>query len=297
MSVSALMIPFASGMVDGLLLFLVASGLTLIFGVLRLLNFAHGGLFMVGAYFGYTLALGANLGTAAFVAVVVGAALLTAAVGLVCERFVFRRLYGASDMHALLGTYALLLMLEGAAQLVWGVNPVSMALPNNLAGAFFVGQIAIPSYSLLLAAMTAAALIALEGVLRSTRFGKSVRAVAEDRTMASLLGIDATRVSAVTVLIGTFLAGLGGALAAPTLSLTPDIAGSFIIQAFAVVIIAGLGSIYGALIAALLTGVLSSFVVAYLPQFSGYTVFIVMVLILLVRPQGLFGGLAREESA
>jgi branched-chain amino acid transport system permease protein len=280
---------------DGILLFLVATGLTLIFGVLRLLNFAHGGLFMLGAYFGYTLAQGRSLTAPGFLAVVVLAALSTGAVGLLAERLVFRRLYGAPETQALLGTYALLLILEGAAQLTWGIDPVSEATPPSLAGAVTWGAVTIPQYALLLAAVAAVCLGMLEAILRGSRLGRYIRAVAEDATMASLLGIDGTRVAAATVALGAVLAGLGGALAAPTLSLLPDVAGSFIIQAFAVVIIGGLGSVYGALVASLLAGVANSLVVAYAPAFSGYTLYALMVLVLLLRPQGLFGP-RREEG-
>ena len=295
MSLSALAIPLTSGLMDGVLLFLIASGLTLLFGVLKLLNFAHGGLFMLGAFFGYSLALGHVFGTAAFVAAVLAAAVLTGVVGLVIERAVFQRLYAGTEMQALLGTYAVLLMLEGAAQLAWGVDPVSEPMPVNLSGAIFMGQVAVPQYALLLLALTVAVLAALEWTLRATRFGRHLRAVAEDRQMATLLGINSVWIARATVFAGTVLAGLGGALAAPTMALVPDVAGSFIIQAFAVVIIGGLGSIYGALIAALLAGVLNSFAAAYAPALSGYTLYALMVAVLVLRPQGLFGSAPEAE--
>ena len=295
MGLAGIMIPVTSGLIDGLLLFLVASGLTLIFGVLRILNFAHGGFFMLGAYIGYTLMLGRSLGVFAFVALLVAAAAGVGLIGLVSERVVFRRLYGASETEALLGTYALLLILQGAAQVVWGVNPVSQGAPPSLAGALFLGQVIIPQYSILLVAVTVVVLFSLEAGLRMTRLGMHVRAVAFDRRMASALGIDGVRVSLATVVVGAVLAGLGGALAGPTQSLLPSLAGDFIIQAFAVVIIGGLGSIYGALIAALLAGILNSLAAAYAPGFAGYTLYALMVLVLILRPQGLFGAAMGSE--
>lgn len=295
MSFAGLMIPVTSGLIDGLLLFLVASGLTLIFGVLRILNFAHGGFFMLGAYIGYTLAEGRTLSTLAFIALLLTAALAVGLIGLACERLIFRRLYGAPETEALLGTFALLLMLQGGAQIVWGVNPLSEAPPVSLSGAFFWGQVAIPQYSLLLAGLTLVVLFGLETALRVTRLGTHIRAVAQDRRMAEILGIDGRRVSLATVVTGAVLAGLGGALAAPTLSLLPSLAGDFIIQAFAVVIIGGLGSIYGALVAALLAGILNSLAVAYAPGFAGYTLYVLMVLVLVLRPQGLFGAAMGRE--
>lgn len=295
----ALVAPAVSGIGDGVLLFLVASGLTLIFGVLRLLNFAHGGLFMLGAYMAYTLytlvaerqpSLGLFLGA------VLGAAVAAGGVGLLLERTVFRRLYGLPETRALLGTFALLLVFEGVGQLVWGLLPLSLGQPPQLAEPLRLGGLVLPRYSLLLAVVGAVVLVVLQGLVNGTRFGRDLRAVAEDPQMAALLGVDTRLVFAATVFLGTLLAGLGGALAAPTLALIPDMAGSFIIQAFAVVVIGGMGSVYGSLLAALLVGELNSFLVAFAPGLAGYGLYAVMVLMLLVRPTGLLGRATLEEG-
>jgi branched-subunit amino acid ABC-type transport system permease component len=291
------LVPAISGLSDGVLLFLVASGLTLIFGVMGILNFAHGGMFMLGAYFGYVVASALNTPSVwSFVLVIALATVAIGGVSLVVERVVFRRLYQLSELHALLGTYALLLILEGAAQLIWGLRPLSEALPVQLSGFFALRDTDVPVYSLLLLVLGAIVLAFLQWLVYGTHFGQDLRAVAEDALMARLLGVDTKTVFQVTVIIGTMMAGLGGALAAPTLALTPDVAGSFIIQAFAVVIIGGMGSIYGSLVAALLVGVFNSMLVAYAPGLAGYSLYIVLAAVLLLRPRGLLGSMALEEA-
>lgn len=285
-----------SGLGDGVLLFLIASGLSVIFGAMRFLNFAHGAFFAIGGYITFNL-----LGKLDVTPVLlIGGALLAgfgvAALSYVSELVVFRRLYKLPPIDSLLGTYALLLLLEGAILVVWGPNPLSVPYPSSLNSVIQIGPVEVPQYSLLLIVVGAVVVVAMTYVLYKTSLGLEVRALAEDRTMTQLLGVNISRVSAKVMLIGGFLAGIGGALAAPTIALTPDLATSFIIQAFAVVVVGGLGSFYGALIAALFLGVVQSVVITFVPGVSGIAFYAAMFAVLLLRPQGLLGKSSLEIS-
>lgn len=283
------MIILATGLTDGMLIFLVASGLTLVLGVMRIVNFSHGGFFMLGAYLSYELLRGRVQPVWLFVLLVIVASAATAVVGLVSERVLFRRLYKLPEATSLLGTYALLLILEGVAQLIWGQNPVTQPEPPSLVHTFTVAGAQVPRYDILVVAAGVFTVAGLQVLIRRSDFGRQLTAVAEDRFMAGLLGINVNRVFAATFALGIFLAGLGGALAGPTLSMVPDIAVTFILQAFAVVIIGGFGSISGSLIAALILGLLNSFLVRDAPSLAAFSLYILMAAVLVIRPQGLLG--------
>ncbi len=279
-----------AGIGDGFLLFLVASGLTLIFGVMRILNFSHGGYFMLGAYFAYQLVASDSPGSLPlpiFVVGVIGGAVLVGVVGIVTERLIFRRIYQLSEIASLLGTFGLLLVLAGVATVIWGVNPLSVPFPTGLDSSIVVADVRISTYSIALVAIGIAVAVGLWALLWRTRFGEHARAVAEDRYVCELSGMNTSLVSTAVFAIGTILAGLGGALATPLVALTPEMATAFIIEAFAVVIVGGLGSISGSLIAALGFGIANSLAITYYPPLSGVIFFILMFLVLLVRPQGL----------
>jgi Branched-chain amino acid ABC-type transport system, permease components len=283
------LIVLATGLSDGMLLFLVASGLTLILGVMRIVNFAHGGFFVVGAYMSYEFLRGAARPAWLFVLLIIAAALVTAVVGVASERVLFRRLYGLPVETSLLGTYALLLILSGAVQLVWGQNPHTQPAPDVLVASFELAGATIPRYDLLVIAFGLLTVVGLQLLIRRTEWGRQLTAVAEDRFMAGLLGINVNRVFALTFGLGIALAGLGGGLAGPTMSLVPDVALTFIIQAFAVVIIGGFGSIAGSFVAALVLGLVHSFLVVEAPWLADFSLYLVMVLVLIVRPRGLLG--------
>ncbi|HEX5493699.1 MAG TPA: branched-chain amino acid ABC transporter permease [Mycobacteriales bacterium] len=283
------MIVLATGLSDGMLLFLVASGLTLILGVMRVVNFAHGGFFVVGAYVSYEFLRGQSRPIWLFVLLILAAALVTAAVGVASERVLFRRLYQLPVETSLLGTYALLLILSGAVQLVWGQNPRSQSEPAALVTSFRLAGATIPRYDILVVAVGLVTVIGLHLLIRRTDWGRQLTAVAEDRFMAGLLGVNVNRVFALTFGLGIALAGLGGGLAGPTLSLVPDVALTFIIQAFAVVIIGGFGSVAGSFVAALILGLVHSFLVTQAPWLADFSLYLVMALVLVVRPRGLLG--------
>jgi len=279
-----------AGIGDGFLLFLIASGLTLIFGVMRILNFSHGGYFMLGGYFVYqAVASGSpiSLPLPLFVLAVVGGALAVGVVGIATERLIFRKIYRLSDIASLLGTFGLLLVIEGVAEIIWGVNPMSVPFPTALGRSIVVGGVRVGTYSIVLIAVGIVVAVGLWALLWRTAFGERARAVAEDRYVCELAGVNTALVSTSVFALGTVLAGLGGALATPLIALTPDVATAFIIEAFAIVIVGGLGSISGAMIAAIGFGVADSLAITYYPPLSGVIFFILMFVVLLVRPQGL----------
>jgi branched-subunit amino acid ABC-type transport system permease component len=285
-----------TGLVDGMLLFLVASGLTLILGVMRIVNFAHGGFFMLGAYGTYAILGSREVPAPVFLLAVLASAVGVAALGILAERYAFRMLYDLPQEISLLGTYALLLIIVGAAQMVWGVTPVTLSRPTGLEGSVTVAGVPVTTYGLLVIAIGLLCAAGLEYLVRRTSFGHRLSAVAEDRMMAGLLGIRVTRIFAATFALGVGLAAIGGGLAAPTLSMVPDIAMTFILQAFAIVIIGGFGSVLGSLVAAVALGVLNSTLTLYAPSLSAFSLYILMAVVLILRPQGLFGSsyLARE---
>jgi Branched-chain amino acid ABC-type transport system, permease components len=282
-------IVLATGLTDGMLIFLVASGLTLVLGVMGVVNFSHGGFFMLGAYLGYEFLGGRAVATWLFVLLILAASAATAVVGLVAERVLFRRLYHLPEITSLLGTYALLLILEGAAQLIWGQDPHTQAQPNGLVHSFNLGSAQVPRYDILVVVAGVVTVVGLQLLIKRTEFGRQLTAVAEDRFMAGLLGINVNGVFAATFALGIFLAGLGGTLAGPTLSMVPDIAETFILQAFAVVIVGGFGSILGSLIAALALGLLHSYLANDAPSLADFSLYLLMAAVLVVRPQGLLG--------
>lgn len=290
------MIILATGLTDGMLIFMVASGLTLVLGVMRVVNFAHGGFFVLGAYLAYELLRHRAQPIWVFILLLLLASAATAAVGVVCERVLFRRLYRLPEATSLLGTYALLLILEGGVQLVWGQDPRTQPQPAALTQALPFGGAQVPRYDILVVVAGLLTFAGLQLLIRRSAFGRELTAVAEDRYMASLLGVNVNRVFAVTFALGIFLAGLGGGLAGPTLSMVPDIALSFILQAFAVVIVGGFGSVAGSLIAALALGLLHAFLVLRVPSLADFSLYLLMAVVLAFRPQGLLGSAPLSEG-
>ncbi|GJD52212.1 High-affinity branched-chain amino acid transport system permease protein LivH [Methylobacterium crusticola] len=274
----------------GMATFLVAAGLTLIFGILHVLNFSHGGVFMLGAYVAFTLTRWSGTGgLASFLGASLLAALATGVVGLAVDRAVFRRLAAVDGAYVLVATYALLLVCNGVAKLVWGLNVFSAAPPESLMTVTVAGDVVMPHYALFVIGAGLSVYLGLEWLLNRTAAGRMIQAIAADPWMARLLGIDVGLVYTGTVVLGFALAGLAGGLLVANQSLSPDLAGIFIIQAFGVVIVGGMGSIRGAFLASLLLGLVDSFGSALLPSMPGILFFVALALVLLVRPQGLLG--------
>ena len=286
------------GIASAALIFMVAVGLNLVFGVLRVLNVAHGSLFAIGAYAAASIGLFAAAaglpGWASLPALLLAAMLVGLVLGPLIERVLLRRVYAEEPVLQLLVTFALFMILEDAQKLLWGVQPVSFSAPVSLMGTVDVpfGADVIPynTYQvLLLPAVALATLLGLALFLRRTLTGRVILAVTTDREAATAMGIDASRVYLLTFTFGAILAALGGALSAPTASLVPGVGASTIVLSFAVVATAGLGQIEGAALTALMIGIGRSIAVTFEPELEVVVPYLIMVAVLLVRPQGLFG--------
>lgn len=284
-----------SGIAQGVLLFLVAAGLSLIFGVMGVLNFAHGGFFALGAFFVYSLTAGATLPAPQFLLLAVVASLLVGGIGMAAEMIVFRRIYHLAPIDALLATYAVLLVIQGGITQTWGVNPVGVQMPPQLQSAVTVAGATLPDYDFVLLAVGGLVVLGVWWLLEATSLGRSVRAIAADRAMSASLGIDTRRIFTLMFGLGTFLAGLGGALVAPLVQVDTGLAATFVIESFAVVIVGGLGNMFGTLVAAVLLGLLNSVLVGIDPSLSDFSLYAGMAVILLLRPNGLFGVVAGDR--
>jgi len=292
---TSIVLPIVNGVAFAMLMFIVASGLTLIFGVMRIVNFAHGGFFALGAFLAFTLAAGSRLPFAEFAIAAVGAAVICALLGMLAEVLVFRRIYHMAHAHALLATYAVLLILQGSLVLIWGNNPRSQPLPTDFMHAVQVFGVPAASYNVLLIGVGIAVAVYLWVQLTRTPLGRMVRAVAADRMMSAALGINVGLVFTGMFGLGVFLAGLAGALSAPLFQLDASLASTLVLESFAVVLVGGLGSVTGALIAALVLGLLNSFLVAFDPVLADFSLYLVMAGVLLVRPTGLLGAAVLES--
>ncbi|WIM09762.1 branched-chain amino acid ABC transporter permease [Enhydrobacter sp.] len=275
-----------SGLIVGMLLFLVAAGLTLIFGVLRVVNFAHGTFYMLGGYVAYTtLEL-----TTSYALAVLAAAAAMALFGVLFERLLIARVYGSNVLMQLLICYAVVLIFDDVVKIVWGPDFHAMGMPAAFqVPPFFIAGGVVPPFYAVLIGVAAAIALALGLGLAFTRLGKTVRAAAHNAAMVGVLGINTTLLFAVVFAVGGALAGLAGALAAPVRSLSPGMGFSILIESFIVTVIGGMGSIGGALVAALVIGLLRGFGTIGFPGFTDGLIYAVMILILVFRPQGLFG--------
>jgi branched-chain amino acid transport system permease protein len=275
-----------SGFIIGMLLFLVAVGLTLIFGVLKIVNFTHGAFYMLGAYFGFTV----FRATDSYALALVGAAAGACIVGWIVERFFMSRVYGGNVLMQLLVCYALVLILDDLVRIVWGPEFRSMGMPSafQVPPLFIMGGV-VPPFYLFLIGTTLTIAAALGIALARTRLGKIVRAAAHNPSMVSALGINTGLVFGSVFALGCLLAGLAGGLAAPVRSLTPGMGFSILIESFIVTVIGGMGSILGALIGALLIGLIRTFGALGFPLFTDGLMYLFMALVLIVKPSGLMG--------
>lgn len=266
-------------------LWLISAGLTIIFGVLGVLNFAHGSLFMVGAYMAYTFY--GMLGLPFWLAVIASLAVV-GLLGLVMERFFLRHLYHVDEAYQLLLTFGFILFLDDAVKLIWGGVFKIPHIPRFLDGASPVFGRPFPVYNTFLIVMGVVVGVGLWVLFEMTWWGRTVRATASDREMANALGINVPRVYSGVFVLGAVLAALGGALGTPVRVVAPGIGAVMIIQAFIITVIGGLGNLKGAFIGSLIVGVLSAYGTLFFPVFELFFVFSIMAVVLLVRPQGLF---------
>jgi branched-subunit amino acid ABC-type transport system permease component len=280
-----------SGLTYGALAFLVASGLTLTFGALRLLNLAHGSFYMLGGYVAYTLSgvFAGLFGQGGFFAALLLAPLVIAAIGSLAEMGLFRNIYRSEELYQVVLTFALLLIVNDAVKLIWGPSYYRVPMPDAFAGIVLIGNLPFPRYFLLIWGVAPIIVLGLWFLLYRTRAGRLIRAVVQDREMAAALGINVSRIFTSVFTLGCWLAGLGGVLIAPMVSVDLSMDLTMLLMAFIVVVIGGLGSFSGALVGALILGQAQAFGVVVLPRFVMVLPFALMALILIVRPQGLFG--------
>lgn len=282
---STLLAQVFTGLVLGMIYVLLAIGLSLIFGLMTVVNFAHGALFMLGAYFGVFLLTY----TKSFWVALIVAPLMVGAIGLLMERFLIRRLYGRSPDDPLLLTFGLSLILVEGVKVFWGKIGLTLDPPRALAGAVDLGFMAFPAYRLFIIAVTVAVLIGLYFFLGRTNIGLIIRAGSRDPLMVRALGIDLGRIWLVVFGIGTALAGLAGILAGPMRGAYAEMGVTMVIESFVVIVVGGMGSLLGAVVAGLLIGQVVGLTTLFIPKAADIMVFVVMAVVLLVRPSGLFG--------
>ena len=284
-SFAAILPQIFTGLVLGMLFVLLAVGLSLIFGLMTVVNFSHGALYMLGAYCTVFLLTF----TKSFWVALVVAPLIIGAFGLLMERFLIRRLYGRSPDDPLLLTFGLSLVLVETAKLIWGKIGLTLDPPKELGGVVNLGFMVFPAYRLFVIAVTLAVLIALWAFLTRTNVGLIIRAGTRDPLMVRALGIDLNRIWLLVLGIGCALAGLAGALAGPMRGAYAEMGVTMVIESFVVIVVGGMGSLLGAVVAGILMGQVVGITTFLAPKLAEIMVFVVMALVLLVRPSGIFG--------
>jgi branched-chain amino acid transport system permease protein len=274
-----------TGIALGAVYALLAIGLSLIFGMLTVVNFAHGAFFMVGAFLGvYFLGLTGNFWFSLLLV-----PLATGAIGLVCERFLVRPLYGRGIDYPLLLTFGLSYVLIDVMRFVFGIEGLPSSTPAALRGSVSLGFGHFPLYRLFLIGATAAIVLALWLFIEKTRYGLIIRAGSRDPEIVRVLGIDISRVWLLVFGIGTAIAGLSGLLAAPTRAVNPEMGIPILAESFVVTVVGGMGSLPGAVVAGLLVGVVFALTSLVAPEYAELSIFVLMAVVLLIRPQGFFG--------
>lgn len=284
-----ILVQVMSGLSVGMFLFLVSVGMSLIFGVTRIVNLAHGSFYMVGAYFMVTLIERLPEHPLRFLVALLLAPIGVAILGGVIEVGLLRRIYRRDPLMQLIVTFGLILIIGTLVLIVWGPDNKSVPRPDALAGSVRVLGQPFPSYYLLVLALAPVAAVALWFVFYRTRWGMLIRAATVDREMLGALGVNVSALYTQVFLFGSWLAGFGGALAAPTVAVALGMDGDVLITAFVVVVIGGLGSFAGSFISALLVGELQSFGILIFPAVSIVLLFAIMAVVLIVRPWGLLG--------
>jgi len=289
------MVAFANILVGGVfhaaVLFLVAAGLQLVFGVQKIVNLACGSFYALGAYFGVSFvgyASAAGLSRWLIMPALLVAGILVGFVGPPIERLL-RSVYGRDESFQLLLTFALVLMFQDVFRFVWGPNPRSLDSAYLVYGVINARGFSVPVYNLLVIAAAIATAAGFGAFLQRTNYGRILRATAENRAMAEALGVDVRRLYAVVFTIGTVLGTTAGALVVPTAAASLDMAIDFVIEAFAVVVIGGLGSMRGALAGALIVGLVRAFAIVVYPEAEVLAIYVIVIAVLLLRPAGLFG--------
>lgn len=283
-----------NGFSIAMVLFIIAAGLTLILGVLRVLNFAHGAFFMLGGYVAWQVSEQWLDGIPGALWVgAIAAGLVLAVLALVVERTMLKHLYGREEYYQLLFTFALVLLINDAVKVIWGTDILTISYPDSLRGAVDLGITFYPKYRLFLCAVGIAVAFGLWYLVAKTRWGRLTRAARMDREMLSALGVHVPTIYATVFVLGVALAGVGGALAAADRSLYPGMDADIIVRTFIIVIIGGLGSLWGAFWGAVILGMITAFGTILVPEFELMLIYLMMIGVLLFRPWGLLG---REEA-
>jgi branched-chain amino acid transport system permease protein len=267
-------------------MFVIASGLNLIFGVLRVINFAHGMFYMFGAYIIFTVS---KTWGAPFAVGVLASAAGLAVIALFIERFLLRHLYDKEHLMQLLFTFAIVLLMSDVAKMIWGTDQYSVGYPPALRGAARFGPTIVPQYLIFLCVVGPLLAVVMWLLVDRTRWGRIVRAATQDREMLSALGVNVPMVYATVFTIGSALAGIGGALAAPRIALAPGMDATIINECFIIVIIGGLGHLWGSFLGALAFGFVVQFGTIWVPNWQDVLPYLLMLAVLLVRPWGLLG--------
>jgi len=286
---SFLLIQSLNGLTYAMFLFLIASGLSLIFGVLRILNFAHGSLYMLGAYFTQQFVSLFIDAPGHFWWAVILASLTVALIGVVIERFFLRHLYTREELYQLLFTYALVLILSDFAKIIWGTGQFSVSRPTILKGAVSILDQYFPKYNIVIILLGPCIAFTFWFIILRTRWGRKIRAAALDREMLGSLGVNVSRLFTVVFFIGAWMAGLGGALVSPVSAIVPGMDVEIIINAFIVVVIGGLGSFWGTFLGSLIVGQVYALGILAFPKLSLAFIYVLMALVLILRPWGLLG--------
>lgn len=282
--------------VDGIIysswLFIAAIGLTLIYGVMKIVNLTHGSFYALGAYAAASFT-GAWIARGyppmlSYAVLLASAAIITLVFAPLIERGILRFMYAKDEVVIMLITYALFLILEDVIKLVWGVDPYFIAEPYSLLGSFEVGELTYPTYNLILVAIAVISGAGLTLLLQGTHVGKLLRTVIHDPEVSRAMGINVDRFYLVTFTFGSFLAALGGAFTAPTVSVVPGLGVEIIVLSFAVIVIGGMGSLPGAALGAIIVGLVRSIAIHYAPAVELFVIYFVMALVLAFRPRGLF---------
>jgi len=273
------------GLAYGMVLFLIASGLNVIFGMMGILNLAHGAFFMLAAYFGYqVLSMTGNFWVSLLLAPII-----TAFFGILLERFFLRRVHAMGHMGELILTLGASLVVLACVKLVWGTENLPLKMPAILEGMVSIGGLTYPIYRLFIIGLSLMVMIIMMLLLYKTRLGMIVRAAVSDRDMVNVLGINIPVVFMAVFGVGTWMAGIAGVVIAPILTVSPGLADQVGMDAFLVVVTGGFGSLLGAIIVALIFGLLSSFGIQFISQLAPVLIVAFMALVLAIRPNGLFG--------
>lgn len=285
MDPGTLIAQFISGLSVAMLIFLVASGLTLIFGVVNVFNFAHGSFYLLGTYFAYQVVQMFGNFWVGLAVGVLGAGIM----GMVMEYFFLRRIYGRAQEgpFQILLTYSFILILDDAVKYIWGSEYKTLSKPEALMGAIKLGPVVVPSYTIFIIIVGLAVVLLAWYILMKTDIGKMVRASSLDREMLGLLGSNVPFMMTAVFGVATALGGLAGAIAAPLRTVTPGAGVEVIIDSLIVVVIGGFGNFWGALLGALIIGEVLSFGILWMPELATVLTFIVMIAVLIVKPEGL----------